>query len=115
MDDGDLHEQILRLEVHIEELAEATERCRKIIVMSKAAMGVGGILILAITVRAISSDPAAIIGAITSIICGIVVFGSNRSTRKQIEAAINPAEVSRAELINKIDLRVVGTRVDPPG
>jgi hypothetical protein len=114
MDDGDLHEQILRLEVHIEVLAEATERCRKIIVMSKAAM-VGGILILAITVRAISSDPAAIIGAITSIIGGIVVFGSNRSTRKQIEAAIKSAEASRAELINKIDLRVVGTRVDPPG
>jgi hypothetical protein len=55
MVDGDLHEQILRLEVHIEELAEATDRCRKIIVMSKAAMAVGGILILAITVQAISS------------------------------------------------------------
>ena len=28
MDDGDLHEQILRLEAHIEELVEAMDRCR---------------------------------------------------------------------------------------
>jgi hypothetical protein len=110
MDDGDLHEQISRLEAHIEELVEAMERCRKIILMSKAAMAVGGILILALTVRAITFDPVAMIGAITFIIGVVVVFGSNTSTRKQIEAAMKSAEADRAELISKIDLRVVGDR-----
>jgi hypothetical protein len=40
---GDLREQILHIEAHIEELTDAVERCRKIILISKAA---GGILIL---------------------------------------------------------------------
>jgi hypothetical protein len=43
-DDGDLHEQILRIEAHIEELADVVESCRKIILVSKFAAGAGGIL-----------------------------------------------------------------------
>ncbi len=46
-DDGDLHEQILHIEAHIEQLTDVIERCRKIILMSKAAVAIGGILILA--------------------------------------------------------------------
>ena len=34
-DDGDLHEQILHIETHIEELTDIIERCRKIILISK--------------------------------------------------------------------------------
>jgi hypothetical protein len=49
MDDDDLREQILSLEVQIEELAETVESCRKIILISKAVIAVGGILILAMT------------------------------------------------------------------
>jgi hypothetical protein len=41
-DDGDLHEQILHIEAHIEELANVIERCRKIIFISKAAIAAGG-------------------------------------------------------------------------
>ncbi len=44
-DDGDLHEQILHIEAHIEQLTDVIERCRKIILMSKAAVAVGGTLI----------------------------------------------------------------------
>src|SRR5439155_4425677 len=45
--DGDLHEQILHTEAHIEELTDIIERCRKIILISKAAIAAGGTLILA--------------------------------------------------------------------
>jgi hypothetical protein len=39
MDDhGDLHEQILHIEAHIEELTDIIERCRKIILFSKVAV-----------------------------------------------------------------------------
>jgi hypothetical protein len=41
-DDGDLHEQILHLEAHIEELADVIERCRKITLISKATIAAGG-------------------------------------------------------------------------
>jgi hypothetical protein len=47
------------------------------------------------------------IGAIAVVIGGTVVFGSNTSTAKQTAAAVKIAEALRAELIDKIDLRVV--------
>ena len=108
MDDVDLREQIACLEVHIEELAEAIERCRKIILISKAAIAVGGILVLAMAIGAIRFDPTAMIGAMTAVIGGAVLLGSNSSTSQETAAALRAAEAHRAELIGKIDLRVVG-------
>jgi hypothetical protein len=107
-DDGELHEQILHIEVHIEELADFIERCRKITVISKAAIAAGGALILAITLGAVRFDPTAMIGALAAIIGGTVVFGSNTSTLKQTTTAMKAAEAHRAELISRMDLRVVG-------
>ena len=107
MDDGELREQIGRLEARIEELAAAIESCRKLILISKAAMAVGGLLIVAVTVGPIGPDPMAIIGAIAAIVGGIVIFGSNTSTADAAAAAMKAAVVNRAELINQIDLRVV--------
>jgi hypothetical protein len=108
MDDGDLHDQILRLEALVEELTEAIERCRKAILISKVAIAAGGIWLLAFTFGAIGFDPIAMIGAISAVIGGIVVFGSNTSTSKQAAVAIKAAEALRAELIGKIDLRSIG-------
>jgi len=107
MDEDDLREQISRLEVHIEELAEAIEKCRKVILISKAAIAVGGALILAITFGAIRFDPMAMIAAITAVVGGIVLYGSNRSTLEQTMAAVRAAEAQRAELIGRIELRIV--------
>ena len=107
-DDGDLHEQILHIEAHIEELTDIIERCRKIILISKAAIAAGGILILAIVVGALGFDPTILIGAIAAVIRGTVVFGSNTSTLKQTSADMKAAEAHRTELISRMDLKVVG-------
>jgi len=107
-DDGDLHEQILHIEAHIEELTDIIERCRKIILISKAAIAAGGILILAIVVGALGFDPTILIGAIAAVIGGTVVFGSNTSTLKQTSADMKAAEAHRTELISGMDLKVVG-------
>jgi hypothetical protein len=107
-DDGDLHEQILHIEAHIEELTDIIERCRKIILISKAAIAAGGILILAIVVGALGFDPTILIGAIAAVIGGTVVFGSNTSTLKQTSADMKAAEAHRTELISRMDLKVVG-------
>jgi hypothetical protein len=109
MDDSDLREQILNLEAQIEERAETIESCRKIIVISKAAIAVGGMLIVTVTLGLVRFDPAVMIGAIAAVIGGTVVFGSNTSTSKQTTAAMKAAEAHRAELISRIDLRVVGS------
>jgi UPF0716 family protein affecting phage T7 exclusion len=110
MDDGDLHEQILHIEAHIEELTDIIESCRKIILISKVAIAAGGILILAIVVGALGFDPTVLIGAIAAVIGGTVVFGSNTSTLKQTSADMKAAEAQRTELISRMDLRVVGDR-----
>ncbi|MFL4983212.1 MAG: hypothetical protein ACJ8EN_06485 [Xanthobacteraceae bacterium] len=108
MSTGELHEDISRLELRIEQLANTIERCRKIILVAKIAIAVGGALILALLLGAIRFNPVALIAATTLAIGGIVVFGSNTSTSKQAAADLSAAETLRAELIGRIDLRVVG-------
>ena len=109
MDDDDaLHEQILHIEARIEDLTDIIERCRKIILISKVAIAVGGILILATVIGAVGFDPTVLIGAIAAVIGGTVVFGSNTSTLKQTLTDMKAAEAHRTELISRMDLRVVG-------
>jgi len=107
-DDGDLHEQILHIEAHIEELSDIIEGCRKFILFSKVAIAAGGILILATVVGAVGFDPTVLIGAIAAVIGGTVVFGSNTSTLKQTLTDTKAAEAHRTELISRMDLKVVG-------
>jgi hypothetical protein len=107
-DDGDLHEQILHIEAHIEELTDIMERCRKIVLISKVAIAAGGILILATIIGAVGFDPTVLIGAIAAVIGGTVVFGSNTSTLKQTMTDMKDAEAHRTELISRLDLKVVG-------
>jgi hypothetical protein len=105
---GDLHEQILHIEARIEELTAIIERCRKIILISKGAIAVGGTLILAIIIGAVGFNPTVMIGAIAAVIGGTVIFGSNTSTLKQTMTDVKGAEAHRTELISRMDLRVVG-------
>jgi hypothetical protein len=108
MADGDLHDQIARIEAEIDDLAKTLDGCRKAMLFSKVAIAGGGIWTLATSFVAIRFDPAAMIGATAAIIGGVVIFGSNSSTSKQTTAAMKAAERRRAELIDMIDLRTVG-------
>jgi hypothetical protein len=75
--------------------------------LSKVAIGAGGICILAY-VLGVRFDPTIVMGA--AIIGGVVGFGSNSSTSKQAMAAMKDAEAKRTELIGMIDLRSLGSR-----
>jgi hypothetical protein len=107
--DGDLRDQIARIEADIEQLAKSLDQCRKAMLLAKIAIGAGGIWILGYFLGAVRFDPTLMIGAIAAIIGGVVMFGSNSSTSKQTAAAMRAAETQRAELIDMIDLRAVGT------
>jgi len=104
----DLRADISQLEIRIEELAKRIEECRKIILMSKIAMSIGALLIVALVVGAISFTPTTLLGAIIAVIGGIVGFGSNTSTLNQMTIEMKASEALRTELIERIDLRVVG-------
>lgn len=109
-DDTDPREEIVRLEADIEQFAETVESCRKLILISKAAVALAALLIVAGLIGAIMLDPAVLIGAFGILLGGIVVFGSNTSTLEQAKAATQAAELRRSELIGRIDLRLVGGR-----
>jgi hypothetical protein len=103
-------DEISRIEAQLEELAELSERCRKIILVSKAAI-VGGVgLPFFMMLGLFGSNQVAAIGAIAAVLGGIVSLGSNVSTLQQTMAEMRAAEALRSDLISTIDLRVVGAR-----
>ena len=106
MAEDDPTDEISQIEARIEELAEVSERCRKIILASKAAIAGGGALLLVVMLGLLGSNQVAL-GSIALVLGGIVSLGSNVSTLRQTEAAMSAAEVLRSDLISRIDPRVV--------
>ena len=107
MDEDDSIDEISQIEARIEELAEISERCRKIILVSKAAIAGGAALLLVMILGVFGSSQVAALGSIAAVLGGIVSLGSNVSTLQQTEAAMNAAELQRSDLINRIAPRVV--------
>jgi len=107
MTEDDPADEISEIEARIEALAGVAERCRKVILVSKAAI-VGGVALLLVAVLGLfGPGPVAALGSIALVLGGIVSLGSNFSTLRQAEAAISAAEARRSELIGGIDLRLV--------
>lgn len=107
-DEDDPSEEISRIEARLDELAEVAERCRKFIMVSKAAIAGGLALLLAMMLGLFGSSSQVAIGSIAAVLGGIVSLGSNVSTLRQTMAAIGAAEARRSDLIGSIDLRVIG-------
>lgn len=107
-DDDDPTDEISQIEARLEELAEVAERCRKIILGSKAAIAGGAALLLSMVLGLFGSSQVTAIGSIAVVLGGIVSLGSNISTLQQTLAAMAAAEALRSNLIGRIDLRVVG-------
>jgi hypothetical protein len=107
MTEDDPIDEISEIEERIETLAEAAERCRKFILASKIAIAGGAALLLIAILGLFGAGLSAFLGSIALILGGIVSLGSNISTLRQTEAAINAAEALRARLIGRIDLRLV--------
>jgi hypothetical protein len=109
-DEDDPIGEISRIEARLDELAEVSERCRKIILVSKAAIAGGVALLLVSMLGQFGSNQVTAIGSIAVVLGGIVSLGSNVSTLRETTAAMSAAEVLRSDLISRIDLRVVGDR-----
>jgi len=112
MPDADLREEIARLEAEIEDRAEAIERCRKVILLSKLVAAGGAILVLLLLLGLVQVDPAVMIGAIAAVIGAGVALGSTTTSCNQLTTALQDAEARRDELIGMLDLRVASDGVD---
>jgi hypothetical protein len=111
MDDDDPGDEISQIEARLEQLAEVAERCRKIILVSRAAIAGGVALLLVMMLGLFGSSQVAAIGSIAVVLGGIVSLGSNVGTLQQTTAAISAAEALRSDLIGRIDLQVVGEAI----
>ena len=98
-DDGDPADQIADLDSRLDELADAMARCRKIRLISQIAIAAGGAWVLAVAIGIIGVDPIGLMAAISGVIGGTVMYGSNTTTSQQIDAAIKKAEAMREALI----------------
>jgi hypothetical protein len=107
-EDDDPIDEISTIEARLETLAEAAERCRKIILVSKAAIAGGVALLLISMFGLLGPNQAVALGSIAAVLGGIVSLGSNFSTLQQTTAAISKAEALRSDLISRLELRVVG-------
>ena len=104
---SDPQQEVANLEAEIDALARAAERCRKVIALSKAVSGVGGVLLVLILTGLVWLGPLALVLAITAVLGGLALFGSHQSTRGEIAARIRAHEARRAELIDGMALQTV--------
>ena len=107
MTEDDPTDEISDIEARIERLAVIAERCRKYILASKIAIGSGAALLLITILGLLGMGQTAALGSIALILGGIVSLGSNVSTLRQTDDSIRAAEALRAQLIGRINLRVV--------
>jgi hypothetical protein len=110
MDEDTATDDISRIEARLDQLADLSERCRKIILVSRTAIAAGVALLLVTLLGLLGPSQVSLIGSIAMILGGIVSLGSNVSTLRQTMDAIRTAEALRSELIGRLDLRAVGGR-----
>jgi hypothetical protein len=108
MDEGDVREKITGLEERIEALTQSIQRCRKISMAAKIAIAAGAIWLALLLLWIVSFDATAFVAALTAVLGGIVLLGSNATTWEQTDAALADAEAARTKLIGRIELRLVG-------
>lgn len=107
MNNPDYHDEIVRLEEQIDELAARIESCRKFILAGRILVIGGGAALVAILIGALQFNPSVMAVAVAAVLGGIVAAGSNHSTAKEAMRELTAAEAKRTVLIGQIDLRLV--------
>ena len=101
---GDPHDEVVRLEERIEELASRIESCRKLILASRIGVAGGTLVLAGMLFGVIRFDPAVMAAAVAALLGGIAVWGSNSSTAKEATKELVSAESDRSVLIEQMDL-----------
>jgi hypothetical protein len=102
----ELHQEIAEIEAEIVELADAAERCSKVMLVARLASASGGLLLATVVAGLLPvAKPFPFLIAIAAGLGGIALYGSTRTTRDQIVTAIKAREAARAEMIGRLELR----------
>jgi hypothetical protein len=108
MDDGDVRNEIAQLEARIEALSVSIERCRKISLGAKIAIAGGALWFALALLLILPFDATPFVAALSAVLGGVVLLGSNATTWAQTEQALRAAETMRADMIGGIELRLIG-------
>jgi hypothetical protein len=95
------------LESRIEALGDTIERCRKAMILSRAAIWLGVAMIVLAIVLAGARNAVVVLLGISAVIGGFTWLGANKSSREEAEAALREAEARRDELIEGVPMRDV--------
>src|SRR5215213_9695455 len=106
----DQQQLVADLEAEIDGLRDSAERCRKIDMAAKTAVGVGVALLLVSFFR--FSASALVIG-IAAMLGSVALVGSNRGTLGETITRIRLAEARRAEVIDGLQLETISPEDDP--
>ena len=96
---------VITREIEIGNLADAAERCRKVMLVTRMGIAFGALIIVAGVVGLIRLSPTVFVMGIAATVGGIALFGSTRSTREQLLTTIGERETLRATIIDGLDLR----------
>lgn len=94
--------RIRRLEEEIETMSEEVERCGKFMLAARIAITGGGLALAGIIFGVIRTGGLDLILSISAILVGIVLLGSNRSTREELRAGIAKRAAERDALIDML-------------
>jgi hypothetical protein len=103
MTNDDLSDRISLLEVEIDRLVRLAEGCRKIILISKIAIILGALTLLATVFGQIKFNQLVFVGSIAAILGGIVAAGSNTATLRLVGEEMRAAEQLRNKLIDQLE------------
>ncbi len=97
-------EQIERLEIRIEELREAIERSRRLMLAGQACAVVGPALFVCFMFGLIDFTPVRMIVGIALAIGGVVLTGSSRASTEQLMLSLKRTEEERSAAIDALEL-----------
>ncbi len=105
----DIPTRIADLELEIERLTEAAERCRKIGIAAKALTALGGLVLLGLLIGVLRFSPEILVTVLAALVGGVALMGSNQGTADEVRDQLKAAVTRRSELIDALHL----TAVDP--
>ncbi len=96
-------EPIERLEAQIDELREAIQRSRRLVVAGRACAFAGAALFIGLMLGLATFTPIRMIVGITVALGGLVLMGSSVGSTKQLELSLKQTEEERNAVIDALE------------
>lgn len=99
----DADDTFAAIDERLAELADTQERCRRAMLISQIAVGIGlALLVYLNLIGSASNAPGLLLAGLASVFGGIVWLGSSRSSRQDASAEIQALESQKDRLIDAV-------------